>query len=132
MKLLTKEADYASQALALLAKKQGKFVSAATIAKAKNVPEYFLKRILQKLIKSGYLIAKEGAQGGVKLAKSPSKIKLFDIITLFKGDLHITNCIFRKKLCSNASTCILRKKMSEIEKKVSIELKSFSIAELIK
>ena len=132
MKLLTKEADYAARALVMLSKKQNEFVGAAKIAKDQNIPEYFLKRILQKLIKSGYLIAKEGAQGGVKLAQNPSKIKLFDLITLFKGNLNITNCIFRKKLCSNSSTCIIRKKMRGIENKISKELRTITIAKLIK
>ena len=132
MKLLTKEADYAARALSMLAKRKNEFISATIIAKSENVPVHFLKKILQKLIKSNYLIAKEGANGGVKLAIAPSKIKLYNLIMLFKGNLSITNCIFRKKLCSNASTCILRNKMSSIENKISNELKKFSIAELIK
>ncbi len=131
MKLLTKQTDYTIRAILHLAFKPKEFVSSKTISEDEQIPLQFLRRILQTLAKEKILISKEGAAGGVKLKKEPCKIKLTNLINLFQGEVELTDCLFRKNICRNRPTCVLRKRIKKIEKKVLNELENISIGTLI-
>ncbi len=131
MKLLTKQTDYTIRAILHLALNPKEFVSSKTISETDEIPLQFLRRILQILTKENIITSKEGVAGGVKLKKDPSKIKLTKLIELFQGNVDLTDCLFRKNICRNRSTCVLRKRIIAIENKVLNELKDISIKTLI-
>jgi Rrf2 family protein len=131
MKLLTKESDYAIRSLLLLAGTQEETVSSKSIAESEKIPLQFLRRILQTLTKAGIITAREGINGGVSLARSPQSISLSMIITLFQGDIQLTECLFRKKLCHNRANCVLRHRLMAIERKVADQFNTISIGTLL-
>ena len=130
MKLITKETDYALRALLNLAR-DGGYMSSRTIAGKEGIPLHFLRRILQSLIKAGVIESKEGASGGVRLKARPADIRLTDIITIFQGRIQFSECIFRKKICTNHATCVIRRRLERIERTVADELGSTTIADLL-
>jgi Rrf2 family transcriptional regulator, cysteine metabolism repressor len=131
MKILTKNTDYAVRALIVLALNQDNFVSAREIAKKQNIPYQFLRRILQKLIQNKLITSKAGIAGGVLLTKDPSKIALLDLIKIFQGELELSDCMFRKELCPNRKTCVLRPEIKRIEETVTLEFKKLTIKKLL-
>jgi Rrf2 family protein len=131
MKLLTKNSDYAIRALATLALHSGKFLSASEIAKTEAIPYQFLRRILQRLIQDKLVIAKEGNAGGAQLAVPPSKIKVLDVIQLFQGEIQISECMFRKRICQKRATCVLRHEIGRIEKILVQQFKNITLQNLI-
>lgn len=131
MKLLTKESDYAIRSLLLLAGNQGATLSSKSIAETEKIPLQFLRRILQTLTKAGIIVAREGVNGGVTLARKPDSISLGSIITLFQGDIQFTECLFRKRLCHNRADCVLRHRIMAIEQKVADEFNTTSIGTLL-
>ncbi len=64
MNLISKKTDYAVRALMYLAREKDRVVPASEISKKENIPDKFLKRLLQVLLKKGYLTSKEGKGGG--------------------------------------------------------------------
>jgi Rrf2 family protein len=130
MKLITKETDYALRALLNLAR-DGGYMSSRTIAGKEGIPLHFLRRILQSLIKAGVIESKEGASGGVRLKARPADIRLTDIIKIFQGRIQFSECIFRKKICTNHATCVIRRRLERIESKVADELGNTTIADLL-
>ena len=132
MKLLTKKTDYAVRILAVLTKNKNKFLSAREIARFQNIPYQFLRQILQTLIKHNVVLSKEGGRGGFKLTSNPKKIFVLDIIKYFQGNVMLSECMFRKQLCHNRSTCILKKEINRIEALVEKEFAHISIAKLTK
>jgi Rrf2 family protein len=132
MKLLTKETDYAIRAIMNLARNDDGFVSSRDIATAEAIPLHFLRRILQRLIKEELVDSREGAAGGVRLRRRPEKIHLDDIIRLFQGDIQLADCMFRKRICSNRKTCVLRKRIGKIEQMVNDEFAGITIADLLR
>jgi Rrf2 family protein len=132
MKLLNKNTDYAVRALIVLALNKEKFVSAREISKVQNVPYQFLRAIMQDLIKHSYIEAKEGIKGGFKLIKPSKNIKLTDIINVFQGEIELSDCLFRKKICQNRNTCVLRKEIKKIESKVIKEFENITLESLVK
>ena len=132
MKLLTKETDYAIRALLVLASNKEEFVSAKEISEKQNIPHRFLRAILQKLIKNNLIESKEGKGGGVRIIKASNKIALLDLIIIFQGDLELSECMFRKKICPNRKICVLRPEIQRIANTVSKEFKQLTIAKLLR
>ena len=132
MRLITKNTDYALRALINLAKNKNEFVSSSTIAKKEGIPLAYLRRILQILINEGIITSKEGVDGGVKLVKDPRSIQVSDIIRIFQGEIELSECLFRRKICPQRSGCPLRSRIKKIEDKLKREFESISVAGLLK
>ena len=132
MKLLTKETDYSIRAIMNLARQEDEFVSSRDVSNQEEIPLQFLRRILQTLIKAGFVESKEGVAGGVRLSAAPGKIKIADLIRLLQGDIQLTECMFRKKICSNRKTCVLRKRIKKIENMVTREFEGLTIKDLLR
>jgi Rrf2 family protein len=132
MKLLTKETDYAIRAIVNLARHHDGLVSSRDISRQEGIPLQFLRRILQSLIKAGLIESKEGANGGVCLKADPAGIRIADLIRLFQGKIQLTECMFRKRICSNRKTCVLRKRINRIESMVTREFEGLTIMDLLR
>lgn len=132
MKLLTKDTDYAIRALLVLAGNQKEYVSARRISESEKIPYSFMRKILLKLYKTGFVDSKEGGKGGFKLKKKPSKISAVDLIRLFQGNIQFSECMFRKKLCHKRSDCVLRQNIREIEGLVEDKFRGITIQSLWK
>ena len=132
MNLLTKNTDYAIRALLELTADSGKLLSAREISQRQKIPYQFLRGIMQKLIKHEFISSKEGVNGGFKISKKPEDIKVIDIVRIFQGDLQLINCMFRKEICHNRKTCVLRKELKRIEKIICREFEDISIYSLSK
>ena len=132
MKLLTKETDYGIRAVMNLARQADGFVSSRDISRQEDIPLQFLRRILQTLIKGGVAESREGAAGGFRLKADPGNIRIADMVRLFQGDIQLAECMFRKRICSNRKTCVLRKRIGAIEKLVTREFESMTIEDLLR
>jgi len=132
MRLITKETDYAIRAMMQLARQPGTFVSSAEMAATEKIPLQFLRRILQRLLKAGLITSREGVAGGVSLRERPERIQMLDIMKVFQGQVELSECMFRRQICANRGTCVLRKRIQSIEKKLTDEFAGISIADLLR
>lgn len=132
MKLLTKDTDYAIRAVMHLARRQGTWVSSRSISTEEGIPLQFLRRIVLTLKQHGLIDTKEGVAGGVRLKLSPHKISVAQLIWIFQGEIKISQCLFRKKICPNRAKCALRHEISKIEQMVTEQLERITIARLLK
>ena len=131
MKLLTKNTDYAIRALLALSLNQGDFISAKRISEEQDIPYEYLRKILQQLIKESLAVSKGGGRGGVQINRDPGAIKVSEVINVFQGELQLSECMFRKKFCSNRAHCVLRKNIKRIEQIVANEFAGITIQSLI-
>jgi Rrf2 family protein len=132
MKLITRDTDYAIRALAYIACHKEKLVSVTELVEALHIPRPFLRKILQVLNRRKVLRSLRGVGGGFSLVRKPKEIFLTDIIGIFQGEFQLNECLFRKKLCPQVKTCFLRKKIVSIEKFVIAQLKSVTLASLLR
>jgi Rrf2 family protein len=130
MKLLTKNTDYAVRALLHAASLRRGFASSSDISRAQGIPLRFLRTILRRLAREGYLEAREGVKGGVRLAKEPRDIRLLDLVGIFQGELQLSECLFRRKLCPNRPACPLRRRLRSIESLISREFEGITLSDL--
>jgi Rrf2 family protein len=131
MKLITRNTDYAIRALVHIAGRKNEKVSAVALAKDSGIPGPFLRRILQRLSSKRFVKSYKGIGGGFTLAKTPSSIYISDVIEAFQGPLRLNECLFKKSVCPNRGSCLLKKKIDKIERHVVDEVGNVTLASLI-
>lgn len=131
MKLINRDVDYAVRALVFMARANKPTVSVARMQGEVGVAGPFLRKILQKLHKAGILQAVKGKGGGFALARDPENIRLSDLVTVLQGELKLSDCIFREKLCQNHGTCLLRQKLTAIETRLLAEVDGITVKDLV-
>jgi len=132
MKLLNRDTDYAVKALLYISKKNPERISVSELAKELNIPKPFLRKTLQTLNREGVLNSFKGKGGGFVLAMPPEEILLTRLIDIFQKPVKLTECIFKKKICSDIGTCPLKKRIDAIEQHVISELESITIESLLR
>lgn len=131
MKLITRDTDYAIRALCFIAQSKERTVSVTKLVKELRIPRPFLRKLLQILNKKGVLVSLKGQGGGFRLGLAPEKIFIVDVMEVFQGPLTLNECIFKKRICPDRSSCLLKYKLDGIERKVVSELKAINIASLL-
>lgn len=132
MNLLARSTDYAIRAIVFMAQDPDHLTSTAELEEELGLPRPFMRKILQVLQKEGYLDSVKGNQGGFTLRRKPSDIRLFDLMTIFQGHISLGECLFKKKICSCLATCPLRKEVKKMELGLLKQLKTLTIADLIR
>lgn len=131
MKLITRDTDYAVNALYLMAEDKDRIYTLGELVEKLSVPRAFLRKILQILNKKGLVKSFKGRGGGFRLDLSPDKIFLLDIMEIFQGGFKLNECILNKKVCPNKNDCRLKIKIDVIERHVYSELKSITLGSLL-
>ena len=131
MKLITRDTDYAVRALCQIARNKNRVTSVHELVDELKMPRPFLRKILQRLNKERLLKSFKGKNGGFILALPAEKIYLVDLIKVFQGPIKVNECVLRKNLCPDTNVCILRQKISGIEKQVVSQLKTINITSLM-
>jgi len=135
MKISTKS-QYGLRAMVYLAKvfKKNKVFPLREIAKKEGISFDYLEKIISKLEKTGLLRAKKGVQGGYFLAKSPSKIRLGEIIRALEGEVSLVKCIAKNEryICPREKKCLAKNFWKKVQDSLNSVLNSLTLADLIK
>ena len=84
----------------------GEPVRLKDVAKRQEISEKYLEQIIPILNKSGFLLASRGFQGGYRLAKTPDKYTVGDILRATEGSLSPVACLDNEPvLCQRADMC---------------------------
>ena len=86
---LSLKVEYACRVLAQLSRTYGnnKFSHIDALAKMEEIPANYLVQILNELRNGGLINSRRGKQGGYSLAKPPSEITLYEVVTVIDGEL---------------------------------------------
>jgi Rrf2 family protein len=131
MTLINRNVDYAARALVFMARANKPTVSVTQMQEEVGVSRPFLRKILQKLHKTGILQAVKGKGGGFALARNPENISLSDLVAVLQGPLQLNDCVFRKKLCQNHGTCKMRHRIAAIETRMRAEIDGITVKDLV-
>lgn len=96
---LSKFTDYTFRTLIYLAVHQEELSTAQQLATVLNVSEHHLKKVIQKLAKTDYVIATKGRAGGLKLGMEPGEINLGDVLRITEDNLNIVECFSEQGVC---------------------------------
>jgi Rrf2 family protein len=106
MKISTK-GRYALRMLIDLAEHQGEgYIALRDIAERQDISKKYLEQIVPLLHRSDILRTNRGFQGGYRLARSPDKYSVGDILRITEGSLSPIACLDqRPHECSGCTEC---------------------------
>ncbi len=129
---ITKATDYAVYGLIHLAgTNSGSLTLLSDIAEQQNVPESFLAKIFQSLVKAGLVTSFRGSRGGFRLARSPEKVTVLDIVEAVEGPIMLSRCLLHQDICVREGCCPLQRVWEEAQDKLTEVLKGTSLKQLV-
>jgi len=103
---LTQATDYGMAAILYLAQKNGdRNYSIDEISRTTEIPEEFLRKIFQVLVKSGIIQSFKGRGGGVSLARSPKDITVAEIVKPLGEEMGLVRCLREGEYCPRSNEC---------------------------
>lgn len=128
---MTRDTDYAVRALIFIAKEGRRVVSVTEMSDRLKIPRSFLRKILQLLSKRGIVKSRRGQGGGFELVLQPARIHLSDLIGVFQGEVKFSDCILKGDVCADVSRCVLRQRITDVERHLLAELKAITLKSLL-
>ena len=107
---LSQRVDYALALLTALVKnsEQQQESSIQRIATDQSLSFAFLQKVAGTLRQGGYIVASRGRNGGYRIARTPDKISIKELIELFDGPVGFMPCLRTDHSCPRASMCSVR------------------------
>ena len=106
--MLTRGGGYALHAALAIAERggpEGRAVSAAELAEALEIPSPYLSKILQTLARTGILVSERGRQGGFRLARPASDLRLVQVVAPFDDLGPDRQCLLGRGTCREVGSC---------------------------
>lgn len=101
--------DYSFRVLMYLALHAEGLSQIKSIADAYKISEFHLIKVVQNLVKLGYVESFRGRNGGIKLAKAPSGINLGQVFRQTEPSLRLLTCFdLKENTCTICGLCDLQ------------------------
>jgi Rrf2 family protein len=114
---LSEAASIAIHSLVLIARSE-EMLNVVKISEATGSSKHHVAKVLQRLVKDGYLTSSRGPSGGFIMRKKPNEISLLNIYEAIEGKIEITDCPMEHPVCP-FDRCI----MGNIVKKLTAEFR---------
>ncbi|MGM0498098.1 MAG: RrF2 family transcriptional regulator [Bacteroidota bacterium] len=111
---LSEAASIALHGMILIAREK-KGMNVTKIADQTNTSKHHVAKVMQRLVKSGYLISHRGPNGGFELKVTPEEINFLEIYENIEGKIEISTCPMDKPVCP-FDKCILNNVTSKMSK----------------
>ncbi len=130
---LGKKGDYSVRVVLDLARNyRGGRRKAREIASAMMIPRKYVLRILADLVRSGLITATAGRGGGYELARSPSTIRMLDVVEASEGPIELRVCLLRGIPCASEGTCAVHETWSEAQDAMMRRLRRTNFAQIVR
>lgn len=90
--MLSKTAEYALRAVALLASQPGQPAAAELMAEKTKIPRRYLQRVLQDLVAANLLTSRPGPGGGYELTRSAKDVSILQVVNAVSPLERIRHC----------------------------------------
>ena len=132
---LSMRTDYALRAVFTLVEHYGgQPISIGELARKNDVPKRFLEHIMLDLKERNWVESVAGKRGGYRLAKSPERITMGEIVRHFDGYLAPIACVSvtSYKRCTQESTCRFRRIMLDARNAVARLMDQATLADIMR
>ncbi len=122
---------YGTRAMLELALNYGKGpVSLKNVAKRQEISQKYLDQLVMSLKTIGLVRSIRGARGGYVLARSPTQIKLSEVIGALDGPILSVDCLDDPSACNRVSSCAVREVWEEARQAINNVLESTTLQDL--
>jgi len=126
---LTRHSDYALRVLLYLAIYPDRQATITDIAQAYNISRNHLMKVVHRLSKGGYIQTFRGNQGGMRLARDPSKIVLGQVVLDMGEKVNLIDC--EGQGCPIVPACVLKRVLGEASQALIDVLKRYTLADIV-
>lgn len=131
MEIIRRHSDYGIRTLAYLATNGEAMAPCGEIARACGISKGFAYKILQRLVRAGYVTSRPGRPGGFQLCRSLDAITLYDVISLMQRPVEVSKCVLDARACKRRQVCGLSPKWGKLQDTIVGFLKSTSLQSLM-
>lgn len=119
--MFNKETEYALRGLVYinLQNLKGRRPGTSEVAKEIEAPPFFVAKILQRLVRTGFLRSLKGKGGGFFFDTDKPDLPLINLISALEGDKSFSGCSFGLKECNSNNPCPLHKKYAPIREAIN-------------
>jgi Rrf2 family nitric oxide-sensitive transcriptional repressor len=130
---LTLFSDYALRMLTYLALRRGEIVPISEISERYGISKHYMMKVMNELVQLGYIEAVRGRNGGVRLSKRPSEIRIGKLIRRTEPDRGVLDCVEHpgESDCRIVSACQLRKILGDAQEEFYRVLDRYSLGDLV-
>ncbi|WP_297437801.1 Rrf2 family transcriptional regulator [uncultured Clostridium sp.] len=129
---LSKFTDYSFRALIYLANNTDRLCTVEELSTTLDISEHHLKKIVQKLAKTEFVISLKGRAGGLKLGLDPSDIILSEVLKVTEENLNIAGCFSNRDSCPMMSSgCRLKGIMNSALNSFIDEFANYTLADVL-
>jgi len=125
---LTRYTDYAMRVLLYLGARPERLSSIAEISRSYDISQNHLMKVVNDLVRAGYLASVRGRSGGVRLARPPAEINLGAVIRRTEEGFDLVDC----GSCVIASACGLPAVLSEAVAAFMAVLDGYTLEDLLR
>lgn len=124
--------EYGIRALTKLAGEvpAGRFCLLRDILEGIDLPQHFVGKIFQTLVRAEILVSAKGRGGGFALKRSPNEITLRQIVEAIDGTQRISRCILGFATCNDEQACPQHDHWKGIRVQIDHLLDSTTLADL--
>ena len=126
-----KTTSYALNILSYMANHCEKSMSADFLHSKLGIPYQYLRQILTKLSKTGFISSSRGRRGGFELTRDIETIYIADIIEAMEGLEGFNKCILGFQECPFDNKCAIHNQWDESRNNILKILKKTSLANLL-
>lgn len=129
---LTTYSDYSMRVLVYLGLQREKLTTIADIAKAYDISENHLMKVVHHLALEGYIETVRGKGGGMRLAREPETINLGKLVRKTEGDDGLLACTYEVSNCCIQPACNLIGILREAHNALFAVMEKYTLADLIR
>ena len=130
--MFNKETEYALRGLVYIKLQNLKDRRPGTseVAKEIEAPPFYTAKILQRLVRAGFLRSMKGKGGGFFFDPDKSDLPLIKLISATEGDKSFSGCGFGLKHCDSGNPCPLHEKYASIRESINQLISEESVQSL--
>jgi FeS assembly SUF system regulator len=130
---ITRQTDYGILLLSQMANRPLSEVhTAKQAAQESSVPLPMASKILKALAKGGLLVSQRGVKGGYRLALSPERISIGDVIQALEGPFGMTECSHHPGSCEREGSCPVQANWNRISVAMFDALDKIPLSDMVK
>ena len=126
---LGKLTDYGTVLMTALAAEPARLQTSQELATSTRLSAPTVAKLLKLLAKAGLVEALRGAHGGYRLARSPDRISVADIVSALEGPIALTECAVHRG-CGIENHCGVRSNWRVINDAIRSALEAVTLAQM--
>jgi len=123
--------QYGIRAMVHLARMPEPSATSAEIASSEGIPPKYLEGILGQLKNAGLVLSERGKNGGYRLARRASDLRMLEIIEALEGRIKPVGCLDDSAVCAQGSYCLPRAFWGGLKETIDAYLSSHTLKDVI-